>query len=256
MKSRALTVLLGSMIALVGFTANGLAQTKSYTLPTSPERLLVSHAIDVEIIPSDRNQMVVEVEDGRFEEFKYTFRDGKLTLSRAKKGLRRILRGLDIEVKLYVADISKLARIDASGASDIEIKNRPTLQLHTVSLSGASDFKAKGTLNSLKVELSGASDFEFEGSANNLHIDASGASDADMQGNISELLSVDLSGASSMDYEGRVREARIDVSGASDFDGKGAVAEVASLDASGASHIRLRANQYSKKRTSGMSVIN
>lgn len=76
-----------SVIALMLIGAMALsakAQTPmTISLNDSPARLQVSHSIEVEIIPSTKNEMVV-VEEGKGGTFKYTFENGKLTLAREK----------------------------------------------------------------------------------------------------------------------------------------------------------------------------
>lgn len=254
MKVNLIAMMTLGLFTLMGCNGEAVAQTRSFTLESSPKALFISHAIDVEIVPADRNQIVVEVESGHFDVFEYKYTNGELVLRR-KNGFENRLKKADIDIKLYVSDLTKLERIEASGASDVEIEGRNDLRLRSVQLSGASDFVAEGTLQNVVLVLSGASDFEFDGSTVNLDIDASGASDIDMRGNITGKLDVDLSGASSMDYKGVVADADIDVSGASSFKGKGAQAKVASLDASGASSIRIKVDKCRSKSASGMSTI-
>lgn len=208
-----------SVIALMLIGAMALsaqAQTPmTISLNDSPTRLQVSHSIEVKIIPSTKNEMVV-VEEGKGGTFKYTFENGKLTLSREKKSRRRWFNfgEDDIEVQLYVRDVTKLEEVSASGASEVDIKQSHALNIHKVDLSGASSFEAQGSLRSTSVILSGASEFDFDGSIQQLSVDGSGASEVDVDGDITGKLSVDLSGASSMEYKGRVKEAKIEVSGA------------------------------------------
>ena len=251
--------LLVTTLVLVGVMAlSAQAQTPmTISLKDSPTRLQVSHSIEVKIIPSTKNEMVV-VEEGKGGTFKYTFENGKLTLSREKKSRRRWFNfgEDDIEVKLYVTDVTKLEEVSASGASEVDIKQSHVLNIRRVDLSGASSFEAQGSLRSTSVILSGASEFDFDGSIQQLSVDGSGASEVDVDGDITGKLSVDLSGASSMEYKGYVKEARIDVSGASSFKGKRATADTAWLEASGASKITLPTKDCKSSTASGMSSIN
>lgn len=257
MKRKVWTLLTAALVVAGAMAVGAKAQTtQTISLDGSPVRLQVSHSIDVEIIPSNKNEMVVE-EEGKGGTFKYNFNDGKLTLSREKKSRsRRWFSSDDIEVKLYVTDVTKLEEVRASGASEVDIKGSHTLGIMRVDLSGASSLEACGSLKSTSVILSGASKFEFDGSIHQLSVDGSGASSVEVDGDISGRLSVDLSGASSMEYKGHVKEARIEVSGASGFKGKRASADTAWLEASGASKIILPTNEVKSSSTSGMSSIN
>ena len=258
MKRKVWTLLAAVLVVAGAMAVGAKAQTtQTISLNGSPVRLQVSHSIEVKIIPSTKNEMVVE-EEGKGGTFKYTFENGKLTLSREKKSRRRWFNfgEDDIDVKLYVTDVTKLEEVSASGASEVDIKQSHALNIRKVDLSGASSFEAQGSLRSTSVILSGASEFDFDGSIQQLSIDGSGASSVEVDGDISGRLSVDLSGASSMEYKGHVKEARIEVSGASGFKGKRASADTAWLEASGASKIILPTNEVKSSSTSGMSSIN
>jgi hypothetical protein len=110
------------------------------------------------------------------------------------KGSMSLKRGLRITGRT-----AKISSVDASGASQIELKNIGRHAL-TVKGSGASKVSVFGAPNSLKLDASGASQMKF--------------------GNLTlETLVADLSGASNLTLAGTVQNATVSASGASTFAG-------------------------------------
>lgn len=245
-------VLAAMLLGIVSASADDVK--KNIQLNSSPQQITVSHAIDVEVIPSDRNMMVVKASPKALEQFKHSYTGGKLVLRREGKLFRRITTG-DIEVKLYVTDVTKVTTINASGASEVELESNQPLGLRSIDASGASKIKLEGQLQSLSVDISGASKLDFEGSAKSIALDVSGASKVDLDATTIAELSADISGASRVDLEGKIGRLTADVSGASKLEGDDATIEVASLEASGASSIRVNAQKVIKSSATGGSSI-
>lgn len=248
------TWLVLAVLTLGIVSASAADEKKSFNLSSSPQQIFVSHAIDVEVIPSDRNMMVVEATPKAMKQFRHHYRGGKLVLKRYQKGFNLIPTG-DIEVKLYVTGITNITRINASGASEVELKSDKNLALRIIDASGASKVNIEGTVNSLSADISGASSLDFEGSAKGLILDVSGASKVDIESSTIEKVSADVSGASKLELEGKIISLVADVSGASKLDADEATIEVASLEASGASKIMTNAQKVVHSKASGGSSI-
>jgi Putative auto-transporter adhesin, head GIN domain len=121
--------------------------------------------------------------------------NGRLILS-LKPGVR-LARHSPIEYHITLGD---LTRVDASGASRIDLPNVDSPRL-TVSLSGASSCVASGSVQWLEVDLSGASRFEAAAlSTRNTHANLSGASYALIR--VADSLVAAVSGASVLEFLG------------------------------------------------------
>lgn len=122
-------------------------------------------------------------------------------------------------MRVYVS-FKNLEKIEAAGASDIQVAGSITVATLKISLSGASDFKGAVAVTNLKIDLSGASDVTIKGSATTVQIETSGASDvkgydlktdfctakasgaSDINITVNKELNAGASGASSIRYKG------------------------------------------------------
>lgn len=242
-------------LAILGISAASAAEdVKKFSLPTTPREVFVSYNVQVEIIPSNQNLMVVETSSEEMKNFSYSYRDGRLVLKRKKKKYNFLGRE-DIEVKLYVANISQITALNASGASQIELESSSALGLRAIDVSGASKVYFSGMINDLRVDVSGASGMKFDGKGNTLLLDVSGASHVDLEASVIGTVRADVSGVSSLEMQGEIGTLEADVSGASSLRAKTARIEVASLEASGASRIATNATNVIKSEASGGSSI-
>lgn len=233
---------------------NGNRITKTYDL-TDFTALDVSHAFDVEVMPSDVESVEVVISSG-IEKYLLVEKKGSTLRIGLKKGYTGWFRGNPC-LKAYVS-CKALTSVTASGASDVEMK---------------ADYDAKG--KNLDIELSGASSFEGHVlNVNRLTADLSGASS--LKGRMLNVnrLSVELSGASKMGMDGNGNAMDLDASGASkadlsDFPVKNFVGELSGaskgvlyvtetleVKASGASSIEVKGNPtVVKTACSGASTI-
>ena len=188
----------------------------------------ISHSFSAEIIQSGQYKVVVSY-NSNLKEYLNVEKDRE-TL---KVGLdnEHQYRNVKLAVKIYMPELS---RIDASGASKINISDYNTNDLG-ISLSGASELTGKlNVLNNLKIESSGASDmnlmglsknasFSFSGASefkgkgmtimNDLNVECSGASNVVITANGN--ISLELSGASDVKYYGNGKIVKSNTSGAS-----------------------------------------
>ncbi|MEO8406109.1 MAG: DUF2807 domain-containing protein, partial [Chitinophagaceae bacterium] len=122
-----------------------------------------------------------------------------------------------------------------AGASDIIADGIIKVTELKLSLSGASDLKAKLQVDKLTVDISGASDLSINGSATDLKIEASGASKFKGFDLATDYCVARASGASDIDITVN-KELSVHASGASDIDYKGA-GVIRDLHTSGASSV-------------------
>lgn len=245
-------VLVAMLLGIVSVSAS--VDEKNINLSSSPQKIFVRYDIEVTIIPSNRNMIVVEGGRKALKEFRHTYKNGTLVIKRKKGFIRRLFTG-DLEVKLYVSDVNKINTINASGASEVELNSDLSLGLRNIAASGASVIYLNGKLQGLKANISGASKLEFIGSARQMTLDVSGASRVDLMVTSIGNLNTDISGASRVELEGRVGRLDADVSGASKLEADDALVDIASLEASGASTINVDAKKVEKSRASGGSEI-
>ncbi|MDE6514780.1 MAG: DUF2807 domain-containing protein [Bacteroidales bacterium] len=213
----------------------------------------VSHAFEVEVLPSDVESVEVVISSG-IEKYLLVEKKGATLRIGMKRGYTGWLR-VNPCMKAYVS-CKALTSIEASGASDVELKAAYDAmgQNMEIDLSGASSFKGqllnvnrltadlsgassiKGQVlnaNRLEVELSGASEMGMDGNGNEMDLEASGASKADLadfpvknfEGELSgaskgilyvtESFKVKASGASEVEVKGHPTVVKIDESGSS-----------------------------------------
>jgi hypothetical protein len=123
------------------------------------------------------------------------------------------------KLKAYVS-FKDLEKLQASGASDVQVAgtiNVPSLQLE---MTGASDFKGAVKTEILKLDLSGASDATISGVTSSVYIHSSGASDFKGYDLVTDVCSAKASGASDIHITVN-KELSADASGASDISYKG-----------------------------------
>ncbi len=123
------------------------------------------------------------------------------------------------KLKAYVS-FKTLQKLQASGASDVQVAGAITSSSLVIDMSGASDFKGTVQVNDLSLELSGASDATISGTAKTVTIESSGASDVKGYNLETEVCNAKASGASDINITVN-RELSANASGASDISYKG-----------------------------------
>ena len=170
---------------------------------------------------SDRDKIKTEVSNGVLKIFIDT------------KGFHWGARG-DRKLRAYVS-CKVLDRLEASGGSDVYIKDVLKGDKLDLNLSGGSDLKGKITVGRLAIDQSGGSDSFISGTASELSVHASGGSDFHGYDLAADMCNVEASGGSDIHLTAN-KELNIEASGGSDVFYKGA-AVIREMHSSGSSSI-------------------
>lgn len=228
-------------ITVMAFTLLSQAQNKAFvsdanaeqrTLSGSFNAIKVSGGIDLYLSQFDTESIAVSASEDKYKEHIKTVVENN-TLKIYYEG-DKMWNGGNKKLKVYVS-FKNLERLQASGASDVQVAgaiNVPSLMLD---MSGASDFKGAVKINDLKLELSGASDATISGVTNSINIHSSGASDFKGYDLVTDICNAKASGASDIHITVN-KEISADASGASDISYKGS-AVIKEQRSSGASSI-------------------
>ena len=138
------------------------------------------------------------------------------------------------KLKVYVS-FKNLEKLQASGASDVQLAGNINVPSLALDMSGASDFKGAVKVNDLIIELSGASDATISGVTNTVSIYSTGASDFKGYNLVTDICNAKASGASDIHITVN-KEISADASGASDISYRGN-AVIKNQHSSGASSI-------------------
>ncbi len=216
-----------------GCSDNGNRITKTYGL-TDFDALNVSHAFEVEVMPSDKESVELVV-SSKLEKYLVVEKKGSTLYIGMKNSYN--FRWFDINpcLKAYVS-LKDLRQVTASGASEVDLAAAYDAvgQNLDIELSGASSFDGRVlNVGKLTVGVSGASDLDMNGNGNAMLLEVSGASHGDLdefvvkdfEGEVSGASNVDLyvtetfsgsaSGASNIEVEGRPQVLKAEESGAS-----------------------------------------
>ena len=123
------------------------------------------------------------------------------------------------KLKAYVS-FKTLEKLNASGASDVQVEGVIQVPTLILDMSGASDFKGAVKVTNLTMELSGSSDVNINGSASVVSIQSSGASDVKGYELVTDICTAKASGASDINITVN-KEINAHASGASDIYYKG-----------------------------------
>ncbi len=141
------------------------------------------------------------------------------------------------KLKVYIS-FKNLERLEASGASDVQVAGAISGSSLSIDMSGASDFKGAVNVTTLTMDLSGASDAKISGTAANVTIESSGASDVKGYDLVTENCTAKATGASDINITVN-KELNVHASGASDVFYKGNCV-IRDLHSSGASTVAKR----------------
>ncbi len=195
----------------------------------------VSSSFDVYITQSNVEAVAVSASDSKYvDRIIVEVKGGKLFI-RFEAESKFWKNNNNMKLKAYISfkDINNLS---ISGACDVFANGTIKVNKLDINQSGASDFKGKLDVNDLHVDLSGASDMTVTGSAKNLKITASGACDFRGYELVSEICTAKASGASDIKITVN-KELNAHASGASDvrFKGDGVVRDLKSSGSSSVS---------------------
>jgi hypothetical protein len=195
----------------------------------SLSRLDVRNAFDVRVSVGSSEKLTIRVDDNLLDLLDVGVSGATLHI-----GLKPDTNVSDATLEADLT-VQALDRMEASGASTIQLEDEIEADSLGVVLSGASELHGILKTSDGHLDLSGASRAEITGSATGLNVSASGASSVDGKGLTVGSLRIDLSGACSAEFT---------------------VTDSLSADASGASSLRYQGSpQITRQESSGASSI-
>jgi hypothetical protein len=193
------------LAAACGTRGSGVAATETREVEpfTSIE---TNGALDVIVhVGADAQKLVLSGDDNILPEIETRVRGDRLVVEH--EGWLRPHEPLLIEVW-----VPALTRVEASGASDIEVEGLDGGQFE-LDLSGATDAELHGKVGRLDADISGAGDLDAAWlEAKMVVVDMSGAGEARVWA--TQSLEIDISGAGRVVYWGNPTDVRQDISGA------------------------------------------
>ncbi len=208
------------------------ANAEKRTLTGNFNSIKVSGGIDLYLSQYDETSMAVSASsDDVKQNLKTVIENGTLRIYYDSKG--NWSRG-NKKMKVYLS-FKNIEKIEASGASEIQVAGTISVPKLKLDLNGASEFKGNIAVTDLQVESSGASDVKISGYATNASIQCSGASDLKGYDLVVDNCNVKASGASDINITVN-KELNVNASGASDVYYKG-TAVIKDLHSSGASTV-------------------
>lgn len=226
-----------SLVMMAGSLA-GMAQKALVNDPNAEQRTVngsfnaikVSGGIDLYLSQFETESIAVSASEDKYKEHIKTVVENN-TLKIYYDG-DKLWNSGNKKLKAYVS-FKTLERLQASGASDVQVAGTISVPSLALEMSGASDFKGAVKTNELKLELSGASDATVSGVTNSVSIRSSGASDFKGYDLVADVCSAKASGASDIRITVN-KELSADASGASDisFKGSGVIRDQRSSGAS------------------------
>jgi len=231
-------IFLSTVFFLVAFISNAQqtvvndANAEQRTLTGSFTAIKVSGGIDIYLSQSSEEALAVSATEQQYRnDIKTVIENGTLNIYYdSKKGWTKGNKKL----KVYIS-FKNLERLEAGGASDIQVAGSIKSASLSIDISGASDFKGAVDVTTLTMQLSGASDAKISGTATNVTIESSGASDFKGYDLTTENCTAKASGASDINITVN-KELNVHASGASDIFYKGSCV-VKDLHTSGASSV-------------------
>ena len=226
------TLLLTLFITNAQQTLVNDANAEKREISSSFNAIKVSGGIDLYLSQYETESIAVSASEDKYKaNIKTVIENGTLNIYYDSKG--GWTKG-NKKLKVYVA-FKSLERLEAAGASDIQVAGTINVSSLSLDMSGASEFKGAINVSTLTMQLSGASDAKISGNAANLTIESSGASDFKGYDLITENCTAKASGASDINITVN-KELNVHASGASDIFYKGSCV-IKDLHTSGASTV-------------------
>ncbi|MBC7887166.1 MAG: DUF2807 domain-containing protein [Ferruginibacter sp.] len=212
------------------FVNDGNAEVRKLT--GSFNSIIISGGIDLYLSQYDNESVAVSASSDEFKQNIKTVVENN-TLKIYYEGGRQWNTG-NKKMKAYVS-FKTIEKLQASGASNVQVTGIIQVPTLTIVMNGASDFKGAVKVNALTMELSGASDARISGAAAVVSIQSSGASDVKGYELVADVCNAKASGASDINITVN-KELNAHASGASDIFYKGN-AVVNGMHSSGASSV-------------------
>lgn len=195
------------------------------------DHIVVSNAIDAEIIKSNTEKIVLKGDDQDLKYVKVELNHGKLMVGMKKR--RNIsFKTKAIKAKIYVKDFIS---VEANSSAEIEFKNQFTQDKIAVKSSSSGSVKGDLEANHFNIEVSSSGD--FEGKIWAVRLDAQASSSGDIE------------------VEGKAKKVNVKVSSSGDFDGKDLRAKMANLEASSSGDISLHVEEVVNAKASSAGEI-
>ena len=208
---------------LLGERGNDERVTKEITVD-SFEKIEISGAFDVTLTPSNKHEVILEVDENLIRYIDISVRGNRLYVETERRLSSR--KGINIEIP-----VKNLMAISSSGASDIYSSEPISGKELDIDVSGAGKIDLKLDVGLVTVDISGAVVVYLDGVANRLDIEMSGAGsltadnfevkdcNVDISGvghvlvNVSGSLDAQVSGLGKVEYLGDPESVKGDVSG-------------------------------------------
>lgn len=231
-----------SVIAVLFFIGAGAQKTiindanaEVRTLNSSFNKIVISGGIDLYLSQYDQESVAVSASTEQYRQNIKTIVENN-TLRIYYDGSKQ-WNSANKKLKAYVS-FKALEKLNASGASDVQVEGMIAVPSLILDMSGASDFKGAVKVNTLAIQLSGASDLKINGTASSVSIQTSGASDVKGYDLVTDVCTAKASGASDINITVN-KELNAHASGASEIYYKGE-AVIKDMHTSGASSIARR----------------
>ncbi len=231
-------LLLSTALLFTAFVSNAQqtlvndANAEKREITSGFNAIKVSGGIDIYLSQYETESIAVSASDDKHKaNIKTVIENGTLNIYYDSKG--GWTKG-DKKLKVYVA-FKNLERLEAGGASDVQVAGSINVSSLSLDMSGASEFKGAVNVSTLTMQLSGASDVKMSGTAVNITIESSGASDFKGYDLVTENCTAKASGASDINITVN-KELNVHASGASDIFYKGTCV-IKDLHTSGASTV-------------------
>jgi len=243
-----------TILVMLGLTL-GLTAQNTIIATADFDRVSVSHAFNIILIPSDRNEVIVpeNLELPRGVEAKdiISVRRGTLTIALPESNRSRNnhrINNRQPDIRVYFKSINSLS---LSGASSATSEGTIRTGAFRFSLSGASRATLNIMADNITSQLSGSSNITLTGRANEHNISASGSSRVNAENVLeTENSRVTLSGSSRASIS--AESVRVSLSGASNVTLQ---ANEVRGSASGSSRVMLNADAQRSISTSGSARI-
>lgn len=146
--------------------------------------------IDVTIVPSDRNELQVEMASNLLPYINKSVDGGTYKFGFGDQSV--CFNNKDVKATLHVLSLKKLT---VNGSGDIDATGAIHSKDFTIELSGSGDIKIPMSVEKLEVTLSGAGDIELSGTAVQQKLRLSGAGDIDSGELTGETVEAEIKGS-------------------------------------------------------------
>lgn len=226
---------------------------KVYVLEQTPTELTIESVTHVEIIKSNRNEIVLDDSREQANQFIYKWEGTELILTRDKE-YQRLSKHEYNKVTLYLTHPEQLKKIDVEEVSKLHYDAQtlhPRLELE---LDGVSTAELTGHFDRLEIEVSGVSKVNLEATMTRAEFDVSGTSALSVRGDF-QVIEADISGVSKAKINGRGERAIISVSGMSNFNGADCIVKSGIISVAGMSKGSIHATESYSGSASGLSSV-